>query len=379
MKLAFVSTFDAKNVHKRSGTPFHMTQALEHAGVDFDYIHSLKTVLPLQFKLKRIWTRMTSVQRDSSRWNIAAAKNYARQVKQQLKGKNVQGVMTHILNTTAYLDYDKPLILWTDAIYSNLLGFVPGFSRDSAATIHHANEITSEFLERCKLAIFSSEWGARGAIELFGASKDKIHVVPFGANIANSPSFAEVQHNVKNRSRDVIKFLFLGKDWLRKGGDNVLNVVKALHAAGQRVELNIVGCHPPKSEIIPDYVNCLGYVSKKTSAGNTLLKRLLSESHFLFVPSRAEAYGIVFCEASAFGLPVLTTYVGGISTIVKDNLNGMTFALEATPKTYCDYIIGLMQNYSRYEELALSAFHEYETRLNWGVNVKQVKQLIQQL
>jgi len=57
----------------------------------------------------------------------------------------------------------------------------------------------------------------------------------------------------------------------------------------------------------------------------------------------------------------------------------MTFALEASPEQYCDYIIHLMQNYSRYEELALSAFHEYETRLNWNVSTKQVHQLIQEI
>lgn len=376
MKLAFVSTFDAKNVHKRSGTPFYMTQGLENSGIALDYIHSLKTILPANFKLKRFWKKITTGQHDSSRWNITAAKNYSLQVKKQLAGKNVQGVMTHILNATAYLDCDKPLILWTDAIYENLLGFVPSFAHDSAETIHAAREITQEFLTRCKLAIFSSEWGARGALELFGASKEKIHVVPFGANIDNAPTLEEIRYAIEHRSRDTIKFIFLGKEWFRKGGDRVLAVVKALHASGQKVELNIVGCYPPAEETIPSYVKCLGFISKKTPEGLAQLRRLLLESHFLFVPSRAEAYGIVFCEASAFGLPVLTSYVGGISTIVKDNVNGMTFSLAATPEMYCHYITNLMQNYANYAALALSAFHEFETRLNWNVATARVKELI---
>jgi hypothetical protein len=37
-----------------------------------------------------------------------------------------------------------------------------------------------------------------------------------------------------------------------------------------------------------------------------------------------------------------------------------------------------MQNYSEYEKLALSSFHEYQTRLNWKVATQQVKELIQQ-
>jgi glycosyltransferase involved in cell wall biosynthesis len=109
-----------------------------------------------------------------------------------------------------------------------------------------------------------------------------------------------------------------------------------------------------------------------------LITQLLHDSHFLFVPSRAEAFGIVFCEANAYGLPCLTSYVGGISTIVKDNINGMTFALDAPVARYCDYILDLMRDYSRYEALALSSFNEYQTRLNWNSAVLHVKNLIQE-
>ncbi len=126
-------------------------------------------------------------------------------------------------------------------------------------------------------------------------------------------------------------------------------------------------------------MRCHGYLSKHTAADLEKLTLLLSQSHFLFVPSRAEAYGIVFCEANAFGLPCLTTYVGGISTIVKDDINGKTFALDASSEMVAAYIINLMQNYSRYEALALSSFNEYQTRLNWNVATKAVKERIAEI
>jgi len=52
---------------------------------------------------------------------------------------------------------------------------------------------------------------------------------------------------------------------------------------------------------------------------------------------------------------------------VKDNINGMKFALDSPVANYCDYIINLMQNYNEYEKLALSSFNEFQTRLNWNV------------
>jgi hypothetical protein len=75
----------------------------------------------------------------------------------------------------------------------------------------------------------------------------------------------------------------------------------------------------------------------------------------------------------------LTSLVGGIGTIVKDNVNGMKFAFDGSVDSYCHYIMNLMGNYAQYEELALSAFNEYESRLNWRVSTGVVKQLIGEL
>ena len=70
--------------------------------------------------------------------------------------------------------------------------------------------------------------------------------------------------------------------------------------------------------------------------------------------------------------------MGGISTAVKDNINGMTFGLDANVDAYCNYIMNLMQNYAEYEKLALSSFHEYETRLNWKTATNSVIKLLKQ-
>jgi glycosyltransferase involved in cell wall biosynthesis len=379
MKLGFVTTFNIHDLHKRSGTPHYMAKAMEQAGMDLEYIGPLKMRLPAGFKIKNAWKKFACGQQDSTRFNTHVTKQYAKQVAQQISGRNLQALVAHILNPVAYLDCKEPIVLWTDAVYAALIGFYPGLSYHSSTTIREANEMTAASLERCSLALFSSDWAARSAMELYGASKEKIKVVSFGANIDKHNTLEEVRDMLKTRPRDKVKLLFLGKEWYRKGGDIVLNAAKALHAAGQPVELNIVGCQPPSYEEIPPYVNCLGYISKRTPEGMARISNLLGSSHFLFLPSRAEACAIAFCEASAFGLPTLTSYVGGIPTVIKDNINGMKFALDADPKVYCDYIMNLMQNYSRYEEMALASFHEYDSRLNWRAAALEAKKLIAEI
>lgn len=376
MNIAFATVFDARDVSNWSGTPLYMANALSDLTTSITHIGGLKRRLPPNFKLKQFWKKIACNQRESPRFNITTAKYYSEQVAAFLKNQPADVVIAPQINPIAYLDYHKPIVLWTDALYASLLGFYPGFSQHSANTVSEGHAITRECLSRLAFAIFSSDWAARTATEIYGISRDKVKVVPFGANIECQHTIDDIRAMLKRRSRQTVKLLFLGKHWDRKGGETVFNVTKALHAAGTPVELHFVGCTPPKHIDIPSYIHCHGFISKRTREGQDKINQLLSESHFLFVPSRAEAYGIVFCEANAFGLPCLTTHVGGISTIVKDNINGMTFALDAPVEKYCQYIANLMQNYSVYEELALSAFNEYQTRLNWSVATRMVKSLI---
>jgi len=379
MKFALATTFDARDVANWSGTPFFMANGFLRQGIDIDYIGNLKRETQPFFKLKQTWKKFAAGQRESPRFNIHAAKYYSQQAAAQLENKTIDAIIAPQIHPICYLETKKPIVLWTDGLYASLLGFYPGFTSHSASSVEQGNIITHECLSRCSLAIFSSEWAARTAIEIYGASKDKIKVVPFGANIDCEHTLDDIHSMLKSRSKNTVKLLFLGKHWHRKGGDIVFNVAKALHAAGQSVELNFVGCHPPKGIEVPSYIKCHGFISKRTPEGVEKITRLLRESHFLFVPSRAEAYGIVFCEANAFGLPCLTSHVGGISTIVKDNINGRTFALDAPVSLYCDYITRLMQNYSEYEAMAIRSFEEFKTRLNWGTATNEVKKLISAL
>lgn len=379
MKIAYATTFDAYDVHNWSGTPYHMSKAFAESSCAVNYIGRLKRELPFGFKFKQVWQKWINEQRESPRFNTYAAKKYSQQTAQLLANLTSDIVLAPQMNPIAYLDCKQPIILWTDAVYASLVAFYPAFNNHSAQTIHEGNQIAQACLARCRLAIFSSDWAARAAIELYGAHREKVKIVPFGANIQCTHTQVIVKEWVKNRSPKTIKLLFLGKRWEQKGGPLVLKVAEALHQAGEPVELTIVGCMPSQYQTLPSYVKCLGFISKRTPEGLARIARLLQESHFLFVPSLSEAYGIVFCEANAYGLPCLTTYVGGISTIVKDNINGMTFSLNATVKEYCDYIVALMSDPHRYQTLALSAFNEFVTRLNWESAVGKAKKLMEEV
>ncbi len=377
MKIAYTTTFDASDVHNWSGTPYHMSQALAETGMEVHYIGSLKRKLPPLFKLKQTWHKWVSDQRLSPRFNITAAKHYSAQVSKQLRNSNIDAIVSPLINPIAYLDTDKPIILWTDGLYASLLGFYPPFAYHSAQTIQQGNAITHACLSRCTYAVFSSDWAARSAIEIYGIHREKVKVIPFGANLREAPAADLVHAHIAKRATDKIKLLFLAKSWERKGGDVVLAVAKTLHEAGYPVELHIVGYnHIPHEKNIPSYVHCHGFMSKHHPEQNLALKNLLMSSHFLFVPSRAEAYGIVFCEANAYGVPCLTTHVGGINTVIQEGVNGFTFSLQAKPEEYAAIIVKQWEDRAGYQALAQSSYQAFTTRLNWHSAASQVKTLL---
>lgn len=377
MKIGYATTFDSQDMDNWSGTPFFMANGFKNQSIDIEYIGKLQNQLPKYFKLKQWWKKFRYGERESPRFNRIAAVRYSEQLEHKIAGRALDVIIAPQINPIAYFNGKIPLILWTDALYAGLSGFYPGFMKHSQSSIQQGHEITEATLSRLKLAIFSSEWAASTAIDFYGMQKEKVHVVPFGANFHCNHKIDDIKRFISLRPKKTIRLLFLGKNWERKGGDIVLKVAKEIHEGGFPVELHIVGCSLPKGLDYPNYIYFHGFISKKSLSGIVKIKKLLSESHFLFVPSHAEAYGIVFCEANAFGLPCLSTSVGGIETIIKNDVNGKCFPLNTSPSVYAEYIIKLMQNNSQYEELALSSFHEYETRLNWDVATRMVKKLIQ--
>ena len=378
MRLAYTTTFDATNAHEWSGTPFHMSHALCEAQIDLQHIGSLKRKLPPFFKAKQIWRKYFSHVRESPRFNITAAQHYSKQIEARLKTLTVDAVLSPLINPIAYLECKQPIILWTDAVYAALVGFYPAFAHHSAHTIQQGNAITSACLQRVKLAIFSSDWARRSAIEFYGIHPDKTKTILYGANLKTAPTRETIQTAITRRSHHTIQLLFLAKSWERKGGEKAVAVTRALHQAGIAVVLNIVGCTPSLLKPEP-YIHCLGFISKKTEIGKNRLAQLLYDSHFLFLPAISDACPMVLAEANAFGLPCLTSNVGGITSVIKNEINGIIFPLDTPIEQYCTVIVNLCAQRKQYEALALSAYNEYCTRLNWPAAIQQFKQAVKEV
>lgn len=374
-----MTTYDAMDIGTWSGSGYYIAQSLKNQSISLEYIGPLREKYSLLFKGKQYsYNRLLNKRYLRDREPLIL-KDYAHQVSRRLSGINIDIVFSPGTIPIAYLECDQPIVFWTDATFAGMINFYPNWSNLCKDTIKNGNAMERSALNRCRLAIYSSEWAAQTAVDYYKIDRSKVKVVPYGANIECNRSFDDIRKIVNARPSNKCKLLFLGVDWLRKGGDIALEIAKELNESGLETELTIVGCQPTIDEPMPNFIRSLGFISKSKERGLNKIISLLAESHFLILPSRAEAFGIVFCEANSFGVPCLSTNVGGIPTVIKDGLNGKTFSKDANITEYCTYISNLFSNYSQYKNLALSSFNEYQFRLNWSATGQTVKKLLVEL
>jgi glycosyltransferase involved in cell wall biosynthesis len=106
------------------------------------------------------------------------------------------------------------------------------------------------------------------------------------------------------------------------------------------------------------------------------LENLYKRSHLFFLPTRAECFGIVFCEANSYGIPVISTDTGGVSSVIQNDINGYLLALSATHKDYYEEIVKLLINRNKLKEISISSREKYLRDLNWGIWGIQMKEII---
>jgi glycosyltransferase involved in cell wall biosynthesis len=384
MKLAYATTYnsrDLKEFYNWAGLGYYIAESLKHQSIALDYLGPLEDQIAIKgiCKLKRHYHQIFEGKNYLKALDPLILQNYANQVARKLSHIPADIVFSATISSTAYLDCRQPIVFWADATFANLLDSYPVYQNLCQETIEHGHQMERVALQKSALAIFASDWAAQTAINVYQADPSKVKVIPFGANLDNQMTFDDIKAAIESRPSGKCKLLFIGYDWVRKGGDIAVKLTKALNSAGLPTELTVVGCSPAIEDSAASFVKIVGMVSKSTAAGRSLINQLISESHFLILPSQAECYGIVFCEANSFGVPCIATNVGGIPTIIRDDLNGKTFDREADVTAYCEYIINIFANYSEYKKLALSSFNEYQFRLNWSVAGRTARDLLETL
>lgn len=388
MKVAWVTVYNAENPAEYGGRGYGQPQSLKSQSIGVDHIGSLKIpklYIPIIKAKYRFYQNKHRHITYDPLMEPFVLKSYARQISRRLsKLNNIDVVFSGIcqyLQPVAYLDCKQPIVTWTDTPLVSAFDFYPGMGIHEMAPecLNGGIANDKDAINRASLAIYGSEWAAQIAISHYQLDPSKVKVLPLGPNIPSCHDSQSIQAVIDSRPSNHCKLLFLGGDWKRKGGDIALQIAYELNKAGLKSVLTIIGYSPVFSEPLPSYIKCMGYVSNATQEGIKQIQALIAESHFLILPTLADACPHVVSEANSFGVPSLTSDVGGLPTLVQDDVNGRKFSKNAKPAEYSNYILNIFSNYSLYKKLARSSFHEYENRLSWSASGRTIKKLLTEL
>ena len=363
---------DPQSIGSSSGTPYCMAAALKRQGCEISFSLQLTEQNAALVSLKNRMTRVIIGKHIICERDPKVVRRYPEQINVAVRQHQVDAV----LGTSSFYMVTKncpvPSIFWGDTTVAGMLNRYPYYTHLTKRSIRDCHSVEQQALDSCALSVFSSQWAADVACASYDVDPRKIRVIPYGANLVTKLHAADIATCLRRRDESNCELLFASVDWERKGAQIAVDTTTALRARGINARLTLVGCLPPRTIRLPDYVTAIGRIDRSTLRAQALLSALYMQAHLLILPSRAECAAAFLAEASAHGVPSLTTDVGGSATLIKDGVNGYLLPLDAGPADYANYAFQLLADPAKYAALCWSSFQRFQTELNWDVAVSRL-------
>jgi glycosyltransferase involved in cell wall biosynthesis len=373
VKIAFVSIHDPTDPQTWSGIPTAILTHLVRAGADVEVIGPLSRKARYLFLPMWAACKITKKGYQVDREPLLIA-SYAREIERRMRGRRFDAIFSPETIAIGGINRPEPITYWSDAVWEIMANY---YYCNVRSTLHAKARLHEQrAMDKAAHAVYASDWAAAGVLRNYRIDSSKLAVIPFGANLEIKHDRTHIESAISTRRGTSCVLLFLGVEWQRKGGSLAVETTRLLNRQGLKTQLIVAGCSVPGEK--PEFVTELGFISKRTREGQTRLAELLTNSHFLILPTRAECSAVVLSEAGAFGLPIITTDTGGISTYVRQGVNGVRIPLSASAESYAEHIYRLFHDRAAYEAMALSGWEEYKERLNWKSSVMTLLSLLKQ-
>ena len=353
-----------------SGTVYKLREAIEGADCTVEWIPCHVNSYAQKW-MSKIFRR---IYRGCGLWDKNAL--YFRLLAHSIDSKRLnEGVFDYIFfpayyQAAVFLKTDAPVIGHGDATFHGMEGY---YWKDLPAAVSRmGNRIEKRGLQACDLVIRASDWAANSAKEDYGIDPSKVKMLQLGANFDMPRDIVWTPYEKGGR----LNVIFSGVDWERKGGDIAVQTVRLLRERGIDARLRIMGIRNlPESAGSCDFVENVGFLNKNVPEQYSKYVECYGSGHIFLLPTKAECAGVVFCEASGFGIPSFTYDTGGTGSYVENGVNGYRLELGSQAEAFADRIMKVLES-GELEDLHKGALKKYEDSLSWEAWSRRFKQII---
>jgi glycosyltransferase involved in cell wall biosynthesis len=280
----------------------NIERVLSSDAVDAEVVH-------VDYASRTGWRRLPGV----GTWTVKASLDARRAVRRMLQTGSVQAVFVHTqVAALALPDLMRrlPVVVSLDATPAN-------FDAEGEAYGHRRGEALQEAVKRgvnrtamrgARALVTWCGWAAASLEHDYGLPPERIHVIHPGVDLSL------FKPRASENGGGPLRILFVGGDFERKGGYDLLDAVQPLTSA---VELHLV----TGSEVrLPAGVKAVVHRGLRPQSDELL--ELYATADVFALPSRGDCFPQAVAEALASGLPVVATDVGAIPEMVEPGRNG---------------------------------------------------------
>lgn len=228
-----------------------------------------------------------------------------------------------------------------------------------------------EHAAREMAAIFTfSEYLRQSFIKNYRVPAENVFAVGGAVNLENIPDA------VPDKSYRASRVLFIGTEFTRKGGPQLLQAFRIVRESIPSAELHIVG--PTQLADLPPGTFLHGHLSKSDPEQHAKLESLFRDATLFVLPSLYEPFGIAPLEAMLYQLPAVVTNAWALREFVTPGVNG-ALVEKGSVEDLATKLTQLLSNSDRLAEMGRQGREMVLARYTWPSVVDRMASTVRSL
>jgi alpha-maltose-1-phosphate synthase len=210
-----------------------------------------------------------------------------------------------------------------------------------------------------------SDYLRRSFIDDFKVQPDRVVRIGAGCNLDRLPTLDEA------KDYDAAALLFVGADFERKGGRDLLRAFSLVRRAVPRATLHVVGPQKPIADSATPGVVWHGFLRKDDPEQARSLDRLFRLASIFVLPSIHEPFGIAPMEAMSYAIPCVATNTCALPETVRKGITGELVECGQW-ESLAEVLIDMLKNPARLRAYGLAGRSCVEQRGTWRAVVDRM-------